>query len=257
MKASRVVFPVVIFAISIGVYTYLNTQNEHDQAEAPKTAGHVDVNEKKKNFFDKMRPGFEKENQRVAAERELLLEIKNDLDDLSGSQLSDLKKLGAAYQMDELEGDKVDPAWFETLLTRVNVLPESLVLSQAAEESAWGTSRFAHEANNYFGQWCFTEGCGIVPTNRNQGATHEVASFDSPQESIQAYFSNVNSHNAYDSLRMTREKLADSGEDLYSMAAAKELSNGLLKYSERGQAYVDDLQAIILVNQDYWKSGSE
>ena len=72
------------------------------------------------------------------------------------------------------------------LILRVDVIPVSLALAQAANESAWGTSRFALEGNNVFGQWCYKKGCGIVPAERRSGATHEVKSFTSVERSVQA-----------------------------------------------------------------------
>ena len=75
-----------------------------------------------------------------------------------------------------------DVSW-PLLLNRVDVIPPSLALAQGANESAWGTSRFSKEGNNYFGQWCFKLGCGLVPRQRDSGAQHEVAKFDSPRQS--------------------------------------------------------------------------
>lgn len=132
------------------------------------------------------------------------------------------------------------------------MLPEALVLTQAANESAWGTSRFATEANNYFGHWCYSKGCGLVPLQRNEGSTHEVAKFSSSQESVHRYFMNLNRNKAYQDLRGIRTELANKGEDLLTFDAATKLTEGLLKYSERGADYVTDLQAMIRHNKVYW-----
>jgi len=130
----------------------------------------------------------------------------------------------------------------------------SLALAQAANESAWGTSRFAREGNNYFGQWCFEPGCGLVPENRASGKTHEVARFSSPAESVKAYIENLNSNSAYEALRSQRAKQGESSSPIGGMA----LSNGLLNYSERGQDYVHDIQGLIQNNQleKYDRQGS-
>ncbi len=82
--------------------------------------------------------------------------------------------------------------------------------------------------------------------------THEVAKFSSVQESIHRYFMNVNRNNAYFDLREIRFELREDGADLLSTASAMEMSNGLLKYSERGKDYVQDLQAMIRHNEKYW-----
>ncbi|GAL25529.1 putative Bax protein [Vibrio variabilis] len=111
---------------------------------------------------------------------DVCLPLKNALDEqaLTSEQEATAKRLGKLYN---LEPTNVDYEWLESMLTRVDVLPEALVLTQAANESAWGTSRFAKEANNYFGQWCYSKGCGLVPLQRTEGMTHEVAKFSSPQ----------------------------------------------------------------------------
>lgn len=198
-----------------------------------------------------MRPGIAIENARIEKERRRLLSIKQGLDEqsLTSEQQATAKRLGKLYS---LEPSEVNYDWVEAMLERVDVLPEALVLTQAANESAWGTSRFANEANNYFGQWCYTKGCGLVPLKRSEGMSHEVAKFSSPQQSIHGYFMNVNRNRAYQELRDIRAGVRDRGEDLLSEATALELTNGLLRYSERGEAYVKDLQAMIRHNDKYW-----
>ena len=124
-------------------------------------------------------------------------------------------------------------------------MPEWLALMQAANESAWGTSRFAREGNNFFGQWCFRKGCGIVPSRRAKGATHEVAAFKSPAESVRAYMHNLNTGKAYRYLRKIRTGLRRQGKPL----TAEVLAAGLDHYSERGHAYVEDLRRMIRVNR--------
>lgn len=77
------------------------------------------------------------------------------------------KVLGELYGV-EFEDKQITKAWLDKMLLRVDVLPKALVLTQAANESAWGTSRFAVQANNYFGQWCYRTGCGLVPRERKR-----------------------------------------------------------------------------------------
>ncbi|WP_153447128.1 glucosaminidase domain-containing protein [Vibrio algicola] len=215
---------------------------------------HVDIDKKKRKFYNRLRPGFEKENQRVSKERKQILAMEASLttNDVSSSQQKTARKLADMYNV-ELPADGINQQWVDDMLLRVNILPEALVLTQAANESAWGTSRFAKKANNFFGQWCYSEGCGVVPLHRVEGATHEVAKFDNAQASIHAYFMNMNRNNAYRSLRDIRQKLADGNKDLASMATALKLTDGLLSYSERGQDYVNDLQGMITHNHTYWK----
>ncbi|MDX8381543.1 MAG: glucosaminidase domain-containing protein, partial [Ghiorsea sp.] len=135
------------------------------------------------------------------------------------------------------------------LLKRVDTVPLELVLSQAANESAWGTSRFARKANNLFGQWCFTKGCGLVPSRRNAGSTHEVAAFKSPQLSVRSYLRNLNTGRVYKDLRTIRAQKRAQGKT----ATAFELAEGLNKYSERGQAYVKEIRSMIKYNGKYMR----
>ena len=132
----------------------------------------------------------------------------------------------------------------EELMLRVDFIPVSLVLAQAANESAWGVSRFAVEGNNIFGQWCYEKGCGIVPARREAGAKHEVKIFDNVQNSIKAYFLNINTHDSYSYLRDLRAKMRDRSLKLDPMS----LAIGLGRYSERGDSYVDEIQRIIIQN---------
>ena len=120
----------------------------------------------------------------------------------------------------------------------------SLALAQAAKESGWGTSRFAREGNNYFGQWCYKAGCGIVPASRAPGRTHEVEAFDSPAESVASYMRNINTHSGYKSFREARKVQRSEADALSGVALAAELS----QYSERRDAYVAELRQLIVGN---------
>jgi Bax protein len=128
---------------------------------------------------------------------------------------------------------------------RVNIIPPAMALAQAAKESGWGTSRFASDGNNYFGQWCYKPGCGLIPKARKTGKSHEVAVFNSAKESVQAYMHNINTHQAYDELRAIRAKLQKTGKPLSGL----DLLQGLHAYSERGQIYVKELESMIQFNQ--------
>ena len=222
--------------------------------DKPNFAAISEVTEKKQAFFDYLRVSVEVENKRILAERELLVETKVALDNktiITTEQEADLARLGNSYNW-PVPSNGIDNAWLEEMMHRVNVIPEALILTQAANESAWGTSRFAVQANNYFGQWCYSKGCGLVPEQRPEGATHEVAKFDTAQQSVNAYFMNINRNAAYAELRNIRAQLMLNQSDLTSTDAALALSQGLHRYSERGQAYIDELQAMIRFNKTFW-----
>nr|VVV04058.1 hypothetical protein AW0309160_01441 [Aliivibrio wodanis] len=223
--------------------------------QVPDFKAFTDVKEKKAAFFNFMYPAVIAENARVKEEREflesLVMKLDNDTD-VSSKELERATELSTLYK-ETLTDSGITADWVNTMLVKVDYIPAPLVLSQGANESAWGTSRFAREANNYFGQWCYTKGCGVVPSKRNEGAAHEVAKFDSSQGAVHAYFMNVNRNNAYAELRIIRAKLHSSPEALTPEQEANALANGLIRYSERGEAYVEEIQAMIRHNSQYWR----
>ncbi len=264
MKRSLVISTSLLLALFVA---YIILQKPTDSEEVPPTpvsettdkpdfTAFEDVNEKKQAFFDHLRPSVEQENQRVLQEREQLLEVQKHLasdQPITTAQAEHMEALAEAYQL-AIPEYGLNNEWFTEMLERVNVIPEALVLSQAANESAWGTSRFALEANNYFGQWCYSQGCGLIPKQRTDGATHEVAKFESAQGSVRAYFMNLNRNRAYAELRDIRAKLNESGDDLLTANTAKTLTQGLHRYSERGQDYITELQDMIEYNKRFWVS---
>jgi len=211
--------------------------------DEPDFAAFKDVKEKKKAFFGFMRPLVDKENAALRRDRERLLALHHKpADQLSGEDRLWLESMAESYRADSpLEHTK---AW-DHLLMRVDAVPYPLVLAQSANESAWGTSRFARQGHNFFGQWCFTKGCGIVPSRRDAGSRHEVAQFKSAQDSVRAYLKNINTGRVYAGLRKIRAKQRAAGEPLDASA----LAGGLLKYSERGKAYVKEIRSMIRTNK--------
>ena len=136
-------------------------------------------------------------------------------------------------------------AMIDDLLYRVDIVPAGLALGQAAYESGYGTSRFAVEGNSLFGQWTYG-GDGIKPREqrRDSKGDHRIKAFDWPFDSVRGYFINLISHRAYEDFRRLRAELRAAGQPLDSMT----LADGLLRYSERGQDYVDALKGIMRVN---------
>lgn len=199
----------------------------------------------KQNFYAQLLPAIQRQNQLVLKQRRQLLEMSARLQDnkpLTIGQQAMLETWALRYRAPETLAD-LDLV--QELLVRVDVLPESMTLSQAAVESAWGRARFAQEANNYFGQWCFTKGCGVVPARRAAGATHEVARFSSLDAAVAAYMHNINSHQAYAQIRRIRAEQRGHGQALDSLR----LTEGLGKYSEKGQAYIRELHGLIRFNK--------
>jgi len=204
-----------------------------------------DVDVKKQQFFDYLEGYVIAENEAIADVRAELLsfaDIANSGVGFSNREREWIFDLADYYRIDTSE--MTDREIANELMLRVDEIPVSLVLAQAANESAWGTSRFALEGNNIFGQWCFEEGCGIVPSRRRSGATHEVKRFDSIGESISGYFQNINTHDSYRYLRQLRAEMRDANAELDPLL----LASALGRYSARGDHYVDEVQNIILQN---------
>jgi Bax protein len=203
------------------------------------------VEAKKANFFGYLRPIARAENQklrRLRAEVKALVAELREGEELAEREWGRIRELAGRYRVDLGAGTRLEVA--EALLRRVDVVPASLVLAQAAKESAWGTSRFAREGNNLFGQWCFSAGCGMVPARRESGKSHEVETFDSVRASVASYMQNLNSHPRYEQLRAIRARLREQGQPVTGLA----LAEGLEHYSEQGQKYVNEIQAMIRRN---------
>lgn len=149
-----------------------------------------------------------------------------------------------AWLADLADRYNTDPAETDELLRRVDMVPPALALAQAAEESGWGQSRFARQGNALFGEWTWTEGEGIVPAGRPEGATYAVRSFDSLLDSVRSYLQNLNTNNAYADLRDARAGMRAARQDL----DAAHLAGSLQRYSQRGDEYVESLRIIIRAN---------
>ena len=157
------------------------------------------VGERKRVFLDYLQDYVDEQNHLITRDRLRLAAIDETLRGggaPTASSLDWLLETSVRYDVVEADYDS-RRAWLDELLFRVDVVPTSLVLAQAANESAWGTSRFAREGNNVFGQWCFDPGCGIVPARRRSGATHEVRSFATLRDAMAAYFHNINTNMNY------------------------------------------------------------
>jgi Bax protein len=133
----------------------------------------------------------------------------------------------------------------ETLLKRVDIIPPSMALAQAAEESGWGTSRFAREGNAVFGQWTFSNAGNLVPADRDKNKTHKIRAFPNLLDSVRAYAHNLNTHKAYRKLRKVRSELRLKGAPLDGMLLVDKLKS----YSQRGQKYVEGIRTMIRRNR--------
>lgn len=210
----------------------------------------TEVSAKKRAFFDYLQPQIEFENRHIdtlKAHFSTLQKLLKQQGQLHPTDADWLNQAASLYRVDAADAAQQ----LATLNLKLGEIPAALVKAQAANESAWGTSRFAREANNLFGQWCFSPGCGIAPLQRNPDDTHEVQSFPSVAAGLRSYFVNLNSHKGYASLRQIRRCL-QTHKQSYSGRA---LAAGLVNYSARGGHYVDELQSMIRINKlESWES---
>lgn len=219
------------------------TQAPEPEKDKPVTS----TSDRKSEFVDRLLPHIRNENQRLSQLRSRLKGLFAGLDDglaISDRQRRDLEQLTRRYRVDGNPLD--DPQARATLLKRVDVIPVSLALAQAANESAWGRSRFATEANNLFGIWTYDKSKGLKPLERDEDKTHLVRKFNDISESIAYYMRTLNSHPAYRGLRDIRQRARERG---YS-ASGLELAEGLEKYSAKGKTYILLIQQ--LIEQNRW-----
>jgi len=199
--------------------------------------------ERKREFINYLAPLVNAENSEILEERQTARKLAAAAPKLGFYNRIKLERLLEKYDLEKFNPEK-QKDWSE-LLKRIDEVPVALALAQAASESGWGSSRFAREGNNYFGQWCFKKGCGLVPQHRGAGKTHEVAHFSSPEDSVRAYLLNLNQNSAYKALREIR---ANSKEESGN-ATGIQLADGLVKYSERGDEYVREIKNLIRYNK--------
>lgn len=201
--------------------------------------------DRKQAFVDFIRPMVDYHNLRLGAQRREILKWQRLLVQgvkLDAAQQQTMYHLAKHYRV---AYDDVPPLEVvEALLRRVDLVPASMVLAQAATESGWGTSHFAVAGNNLFGIWCYQPGCGIVPRRRSPQAHHEVAAYVSPADSVGAYFHILNTHSAYRPFRDQREALRAARQPLSGLS----LAAGLIRYSERGDEYVEQIRQMIRQN---------
>ena len=237
----------LVVAVLLGLIFYGCEKSESSvfqRSSPPNFSAITDTSEKKARFFNYFLPIVIKENNAIIKQRIKLREIdQRGYPIRNKGDLRFIQKIAEEYKIESAEFS-TQQALMKRLLRRVDAIPSSLVLAQAAKESGWGTSRFAREGNNYFGQWCYQKGCGIVPKKRNAGASHEVAHFKNTAHSVRAYLYNINSSDAYKDFRLKRESLRRNKQSLHGNA----LAAGLERYSERRAAYVTEVKLLIKHN---------
>ena len=195
----------------------------------------IESTKKRKEFFIQIvLPLILKENNNIKLDRTRLFKIINK----SNNTNLEKKWLDKKYKQYGIPSKDLS-----ILKIRMDEVPVSLALAQAAKETGWGTSRFALEGNALFGQWTWS-GEGLKPKDAEKNEGHKVMKFNVLQASVRAYQRNINTHSTYKEFRKERAKLRDNGKPLDSIV----LSEFLNKYAETGEKYVEVLQQIIKQN---------
>ena len=197
------------------------------------------VNKRKKLFINTLLPIIFVENRKILEDRKKILDWWNQ----SGGEVVS-REFWPNWLFELSEKYNYTESSIGRLLIRVDIVPLSLALSQAAIESGWGSSRYMNEGNAIFGQYTYDSKNGIKPRERANGKKFFVKRFSTLSESVRSYLKNINTHSAYEDFRQERRKLRMNGESL----SGNVLANYLKNYSERNQAYVDDLKLLIETN---------
>tara|TARA_B100001939_G_scaffold73858_1_gene61946 strand:+ start:1009 stop:2061 length:1053 start_codon:yes stop_codon:yes gene_type:complete len=195
----------------------------------------IENTKKRKEFFIQIiLPLILKENNNIRIDRKRLFNIINK----SNNTELEKKWLSQKYKQYGIPSKDLS-----ILKIRMDEIPVSLAIAQAAKETGWGTSRFALEGNALFGQWTWS-GEGLKPKESEKSEGHKVMKFNVLQASVRAYHRNLNTHSSYQEFRFARAKLRDQGKELDSLI----LSEFLNEYAETGEKYVEVLQQIIEQN---------
>ena len=195
----------------------------------------IEDTKKRKDFFIQIvLPLIIKENLNIRLDRKTLFNIINK----NNNTVAEKQWLEKKYKQYGINSKDLS-----TLKIRMDEIPVSLAIAQAAKETGWGTSRFALKGNALFGQWTWS-GEGLKPANAEEGKDHKVMKFHSLQLSVRAYLRNLNTHSSYRNLRKARTELRNQNKMLDSIILAKHLD----KYAETGNQYIEVLQKIIEQN---------
>ncbi len=188
------------------------------------------------NFFDKLAT---KQNNLILEDRKFVKSfyIQKDAESKDSIEYKRFKTIQKRYKLKDSDSLAI-------YLKHIDILPNSLVLVQAAVESGWGKSRFVKEANNIFGQWTWS-GKGLIPKSRDTGKTHKIKIFNSLESAVRGYMINLNKGWGYKALRDIRENMRNNNQSISSIP----LANSLINYSQKKEVYTKLLVKMILQNK--------
>ena len=194
-----------------------------------------DTRLKKETFIKIVLPLIVAENERILADRQKLKKV------FVKKFTTDLEKQWLRQKLLEYKVKKIN---FDELLIRMDIIPTSIALAQAAKESGWGTSRFALEGNAIFGQWTWS-GQGIEPLDRESNKNHKILKFPILRASVKAYQNNLNTHKSYLKFRQKRLGMREKNKNISGLDLTETLKN----YAQTGSEYTKILNQIIKQNR--------
>jgi len=197
-----------------------------------KTLG--DTKTKRELFIKIVLPLILYENEKIIDDRKRLFKILGKNFNSPGEKVW-LNRRFKEYKIEDKD--------LAELKMRMDIIPVSIALAQAANESGWGTSRFALEGNALFGQWTWSKK-GISPKNKDPDQSHKILQFQILKASVRAYKNNLNTHNAYKEFREVRAKLRQSGTTITGLALIKYLK----RYASIGEKYTELIEGIMVQN---------
>lgn len=203
--------------------------------------GIVDINNpqrRKALFLRIILPLIAQSNEIILKDRAHLMTVLAQAD--SGERLGELDRIWLSRLARRY---RTKPGEHSTLRYRVDAVPTSLAIAQAALETGWGRSRFVHTGNALYGEWTFGNARGIVPNDRGDGKDHKIRSFDNLLQSVTGYMNNLNSHNAYREFRAIRVRAGDG------IADSRALARSLKSYGKGDPQYTTKLRTIISANR--------
>ena len=203
----------------------------------PKDINTLGNTKQKKNLFIQIvLPLILAENKKITDDRKKLFNIVSKNFNTIGERTW-IKRRFKEY--------KVEDSDLAELKTRMDIIPASIAIAQAAKESGWGTSRFALEGNALFGQWTWSKSAGIEPIDQDEDKNHKILAFQILRASVKAYKNNLNTHNGYKEFREARAKLRQEEKKVTGL----DLSKFLNRYAATGKEYTKIIEKIILQNE--------
>ncbi len=217
-----------------------------------------DIREKRKAFALYLKPYIDYLNQMTMNARNRLMDLnQKPFSQFTQNDSLFLREISQLFSL-PIPTNKPNQTWFDEALSKVDIIPPDLIISQAGIDSQWGELNMATAAYNYFAVYCETVGCGIVPPNlirENETSRNhkEAVIFKSPYHAIRTHYLNLNANSSYRTMRQIRSDLRRSGKPI----TAIEIADGLINYSILGREYVRQLKTMLNYSQVYWLDGEE